>query len=295
MTVHRKSNWYVYLLAFGITAAFVIMAIFAFKWYLFPENTEDVGINKNGELTDDFHPTDDYNFNLVTMLSDGSTDAPDLFMLVSYNAVDSRLIFIPLPSGISVGRDERTLPNIYAAQGGAGVVSAVENAVGIRCDCYIKMDRTSFCDLVSAFGNVEYTVRKTIMVKDGTETETFNAGSRLITGESIFRLMMIADFEEGESFRFNCVGELMSELINQNFRDVDTSLMDTYYQMIMENAETNLTEVLYRSRKAALLNTIEYGSNPGEFYIPYGEYTEDGGFKISENSITSIRQRAGLE
>lgn len=65
MTVHRKSNWYVYLLAFGITAAFVIMAIFAFKWYLFPENTEDVGINKNGELTDDFHPTDDYNFNLV--------------------------------------------------------------------------------------------------------------------------------------------------------------------------------------------------------------------------------------
>lgn len=294
MTVHRKSNWYVYLLAFGITAAFVVMAIFAFKWYLFPENTQEVGANTNTD-PDVFRPTDQHNFNIITMLSDSSTDAPDLFVLVSYNAVDSRLVFTPLPSGISVGQEERTLPNIYAAQGGEGVVSAVKNAVGVSCDCYIKMDRTSFCDLVSAFGNVEYSVRKTIMVRDGSEMETFNAGSRLITGESIFRLMMIADFEEGESFRFNCVGELMSELINQNFRDVDTSLMDTYYQMIMDNAETNLTEVLYRSRKLALLNTIEYGSNPGEFYIPYGEYTDDGGFKISENSIISIRQRAGLE
>lgn len=295
MTVHRKSNWYIYLLAFGITAAFVIMAIMAFKWYLFPDNTQEVNAGNNGELTDDFHPTDDYNFNVITMLSDDPADAPDLFVMVSYNAVDSRVVFVPLPLGISVGQYERTLPNIYAAQGGAGVVDAVANTVGVQCDCFVKMDRTSFCELISSVGNIEYNVQKTLIVKDGTETENFNAGTRLITGESIFRLMMIADFEEGESYRFNCVGELMSELINQNFRDIDTSIMDILYQMIMESAETNLTESLYRSRKAALLNTIEYSSAPGEYYIPYGEYTDDGGFKISENSITSIRQRAGLE
>ncbi|MCM1164949.1 MAG: LCP family protein [Lachnospiraceae bacterium] len=295
MTVHRKSNWYVYLLAFGITAVFVVMAIMAFKWYLFPDNTQEVGAGNNGELTEDFRPTSEHNFNVMAMLSDSPNDAPDLFMLIEYNAVDSRLIYVPIPAGISVGKEERTLPNIYAAQGGAGVVKAVESVIGVPCDCFIKMDRSSFCDLITAFGNVEYSVKKTIIVKDGTESETFNAGARLITGESVFRLMMIADFEEGESFRFNCVGELMSELINQNFRDVNTSLMDTYYQMIIDNAETNLTEILYRSRKAALLNTIEYGSNPGEFYIPYGEYTEDGGFAISENSVISIRQRAGLE
>ncbi|MBD5129940.1 MAG: hypothetical protein HDT43_08455 [Ruminococcaceae bacterium] len=295
MTVHRKSNWYVYLLAFGITTAFVVMAIFAFKWYLFPENTEDVNANKNGEYNENFHPTDEYNFKIVTMLSDGPSDAPELFTLILYNAVGNRLVFVPIPTGISVAQEERTLPNIYAAQGGEGVVTAISNAVGIKCDCYIKMDRSSFCELVSDFGHVEYNVKKTIMVRDGNELETFNAGSRLLSGESVFRLMMIADFEEGESFRFNCVGELMSELINQNFRDLDTSLMDTFYQMIMDNSETNLTELLYRSRKLALLNTREYGSDPAEFYIPYGEYTDDGGFKIAENSVTSIRQRAGLE
>ena len=295
MTVHRKSNWYVYLLAFGITTAFVVMAIMAFRWYLFPENTDEVGLNRNGELTDDFRPTAEHNFNLITMLSDTETDAPDLFIMVEYNAVENRIVYVPLPVGISVEKDERTLPNIYAAQGGVGVISAVENAVGIRCDCYIKMDRTSFYNLISSFGNVEYNILKTIIVRDGSEVETFNAGSRLLAAESIFRLMMVADFEEGESFRFNVVGGLLSELINQNFRNLNTSLMDSYYDMIMESAETNLTEVLYRSRKAALLNSVEYGSSPAEYYIPYGEYNDNGAFKIADTSVTTIRQKAGMQ
>ena len=64
--------------------------------------------------------------------------------------------------------------------------------------------------------------------------------------------------------------------------------------MIVNSAETNLTEQLYKAHKAALLNTVQYGVQPAEFYIPYGEYTDDGGFKIAENSIISIKQKAGL-
>lgn len=295
MTVHRKSNWYIYLLAFGITAVFVVMAIMAFRWYLFPENTDQVDLNKNGELTKDFKPTAEYNFNLVTMLSEGDTDNPDLFVIVSYNAVDSRLFFIPLPVGISVEKDERTLPNIYAAQGGEGVINAIENVFGVRCDCYIKLDRRSFRDLLTSFGNIEYNIRQTLIVRDGLEVETFNAGSRMLTAESIYRLMMKADFQEGESYRFNIVGDLLAEIINQNFRELDTSLLDTFFKQIADIAETDLTESLYRSKKAALLNSIEYGVNPGEYYVPYGDYTDDGAFKVAENSVISVRQRAGLE
>lgn len=295
MTVHRKSNWYIYLLAFGITAVFVIMAIMAFRWYLFPENTDQVDLNKNGELTKDFKPTAEYNFNLVTMLSEGESDNPDLFVMVTYNAVDSRLVFIPMPVGISIEKDERTLSNIYAAQGGEGVITALENIFGVRCDCYIKLDRRSFNDIVTSFGNIEYNVQSTLIVKDGLEVETFNAGTRMLTAESVYRLMMKADFQEGESYRFNIVGDLLSETINQNFRELDTSMLDTLFNQLIDIAETNLTESLYRSKKAALLNSVEYGVNPGEFYVPYGEYTDDGAFKVAETSVISVRQRAGLE
>lgn len=295
MTVHRKSNWYIYLLAFGIAAVFAVMAIIAFKWYLFPENTEQVDLNKNGELTEDFKPTAEYNFNIVTMLSDSGTDNPELFVMVTYNAVNSRIVFIPIPAGISVEKDERTLTNIYASQGGEGVISALENVFGVRCDCYIKLDRQGFRDVLTSFGNVEYNIQKTLIVKDGMEIETFNAGNRFLTAESVFRLMMKADFQEGESYRFNIVGDLLSQTINQNYREVDTTSLDASFHMLMEVAETNLTENLYRSKKAALLYSVEYGVNPGEFYVPYGEFTEDGAFKIAENSVISVRQRAGLE
>lgn len=295
MTVHRKSNWYIYLLAFGITAVFVVMAIMAFRWYLFPENTDQVDLNKNGELTKDFKPTAEYNFNLVTMLSEGESDNPDLFVMVTYNAVDSRLVFIPMPVGISIEKDERTLSNIYAAQGGEGVITALENIFGVRCDCYIKLDRRSFNDIVTSFGNIEYNIQNTLIVKDGLEVETFNAGTRMLTAESVYRLMMKADFQEGESYRFNIVGDLLAETINQNFRELDTSMLDTLFNQLIDIAETNLTESLYRSKKAALLNSVEYGVNPGEFYVPYGEYTDDGAFKVAETSVISVRQRAGLE
>ena len=295
MYVRRKSNWYIYFIAFVITVAFVIVAIFAFKWYLFPSDTQSTGIDKvTGELTDDFKPTAEHSFNLLGMVSEGATDNPELFYLAEYNAPENRLTFVMLPNGLSVGSEGRTLPNVYAAQGGMEVIKVVEKEVGITCSVFVKMDRQSFEDLLTSFGNVEYDFTKTIVVREGDDITTFNSGRHLLTSDEIYQLIVTATYEEGESYRFKLAGEIFSELINQNYHNVGTTLLDTYYDMILKNSETNLTEPVYRFHKAALLNTIRYGVSPAEFYIPYGDYTDDGGFVISENSITTIRQKAGL-
>lgn len=294
MSIKRKSNWYIYFIAFGITIAFVVVAIFAFRWYLFPEKTESVGVTENGELADDFKPTTAQNFVMLSMLSDAPSDNPDLFMIISYNAVNNEVCFIPLPSGLSVELNGRTLSNIYFAQGGEAVVKAVEEAVGVKCESFVKMDKDAFVSLVTAFGNVEYDVGKTTIITDGVTVETINSGEQLFTAEKLFGYIMKADFGEGELYRLNCAADILSELVNQNFRNLDSSILDVYYNMIIGNSDTNITDEQYKLRKAALLNTVEYGKDPAGYYIPYGEYTEDGGFRISENSIISIKQRTGL-
>ena len=294
MYVRRKSNWYIYFIAFGITMAFVIMAIFAFKWYLFPEDTQNTVNKVNGEPTDDFKPTAAHSFNLLGMVSDGVNDSPELFYMVEYNAPENRLTFVPLPNGISVESAGRTLPNVYAAQGGSEVIKAVENETGIRCNAFVKMDRVSFEDMLTSFGNVEYDIPKTIVITENGEITTFNSGRHLLTSEEVYLLILKANYEEGESYRFKIAGEIFSELINQNYHSVDSGRLDTYFDMLIRNSETNLTEDLYKKHKVALLNTVKYGVAPAEFYIPYGEYSDDGGFKISENSIISIKQKAGL-
>lgn len=295
MYVRRKSNWYIYFIAFGITALFVFVAILAFKWYLFPSDTQNTGLNKvTGNPTDDFQPTAEHSFRLLTMVSEGENDFPEFFFVTEYNAPENRLTFVPVPNGISVESEGRTLPNIYAAQGAAATAKAVEKEIGVSCGYYVKMDKQGFEDLMTAFGNVEYEITKTMIVKIGGENATYNSGRKLLSSNDVYLLSVKAEYDEGESYRFKVAGELLSELINQNYQRTSASQLDGFFNLMMKNAETNLNEDIYKAYKAALLNTVQYGVSPAEFYIPYGEYTDDGGFKISENSIITIMQKAGV-
>lgn len=295
MAVRRKSNWYIYFIAFGVTLAFAAMAIFAFRWYLFPEETQSAGLNASGELAEDFVPDSSYSFSVMVMISENAVDAPELFIVTEYDAVDNRVTFVPIPSGISVSTDGRTLPNVYSAQGGTGVINEVGDHIGIKCSSYVKLDRKSFIDFASAYGNVRINVPKTIIIADGAEAETINAGEVLFTAEMLYRYIMLADFEEGESYRFNMIGNILSEMVNQNISSTDSSLLDTYARILMNAPDTDITAEKYSSRKAALLNTIMYESSPAEYYVPYGQYTDNGGFDISENSVITIKQKAGVE
>lgn len=295
MSVRRKSNWYIYFIAFGITVAFVIMAIITFKDFLFSEPAEPVGITSAGTLSEDFQPTAQYSFNLMLMLSDSSEDSPELFVVAAYDAVESRVTFIPVPNGISISSQERNLTNVYSAQGGQGVVDVFKNVTGVSCGAYVKLDRAAFCDIVTVFGNVEYDISQTIMITDGREIDTINAGEQLLSAERTYRYIMLAEFDEGESYRFNVVGDLLSTLFNQNYAAVDSSLLDTLVQTAMTEGETNFTTEDYTAKKAALLNTIAYGRSPAEYYVPYGAYGNNGAFDISENSVTTIKQKTGQD
>lgn len=294
MSVRRKSNWYIYFTAFGIALAFALVAIFAFKWYLFPENSSRTGVTPSG-VTEDYKPTAEDSFNMLTMLSDGVSASPELFMMIEYNAVDKRLTLVFLPNGMSIPKEGRSLPNVYVAQGGSKIASIIEDVTGVRCDSYVKLDRVGFINFISVFGNVNYEVVKTMMIRDGSEIETMNVGTHRLDAQSMFRLAMFAKYDEGESYRFNCIGQMFTDLINQNFRNIDDSLLENYFKIIMDNAETDLSEQMFKDHKQALLYTVMYGSNPADYYVPYGEYTDDGGFTISDNSVITIKQKAGID
>ena len=294
MAVRRKSNWYIYLIAFGITLAMIIMAVISLKDFIFPDN-QQTGLFADGTLSEDFVPDSSMNLPVLTMISDSDSDMPSLFVMASYNAVEDRLLYVPLTNSLTVGTDGRTLPNIYAAQGGSGAAKAVSDVLGIKFDGYIRFNRDNLENLMTTFGNVEYDVSKTILINDGAEVEAINSGKQIFTSERLFRYIMFADFGEGESYRFNMIGSILIELFNQNVSYIDSSLLDTYASEIINKTETDLTEQQYVASKAAMLNTIQYGINPAEYYVPYGEYGDDGSFTISDNSIQTIRQKIGQD
>ncbi len=295
MYIRRRSNWYIYFIAFGITLAIVVMAIFMFSWYLFPTDTEDAGADRlTGGIQGEFVPTDEYNFRLMTMISDGYDDDPTFFCIVEYNAPENKVVFVPVPAGISMATEGRSLTNIHAAQGSIEILNVVNRIMGVGCSYFVKMDRSSFEELLSAVGNVEYSVPRNVKVNDGGELTTYNSGYQSLSYTDVYRLISVAEYDEGESFRLKVAGDIFSELINQNYNNMDGNLLDIYFGIISRSSETNITEDEYKKLRPALLNTVEDGVQPAEFYIPYGEYTADGGFDIADNSIITIKQKAGL-
>lgn len=294
MSARRKSNWYIYFTAFGITLVFVAVAIIAFRWFLFPDKPVSTGVDSNGNLSEDFVPSANDNFNTVLMLSQGSSKSPELFLLVGYNAVENRVVFVPLANGISVKSYGKTLPSIYSSDGGQGIADAVNGIMGIKCATYALFDKNAFINIVESFGNVKYNVPKTIIISDNITAESINAGEKLFSADTLYAYIMQADFGEGELYRFNIIGDILSELINQNFRDLDSSRLELFFSSITSQCDTNLDRDYFNAHLAALLYLIQYGVSPAEYYIPYGEYTSDGGFNISENSITTIQQKTGI-
>lgn len=93
MAVRRKSNWYIYLIAFGITLAMIIMAVISLKDFIFPDN-QQTGLSADGTLSEDFVPDSSMNLTVLTMISDSDNDLPSLFIIASYNAVDIRNILV---------------------------------------------------------------------------------------------------------------------------------------------------------------------------------------------------------
>lgn len=296
MSVRRKSNWYVYFISFGIAMAFAIAAIIAFRWYLFPEDSRPTGMTAS-DIEEKFKPTAEHNFCSVIMIGDKPSANPELFLLIEFSAVENRIAVVTLPNGISIPTEGRSLPNICAAQGEGKVVSVLENILDLTCDSYIRVDRRGFISLVSILGNVDYDVFKTMIIYDGTEAETLNVGTHRLAAESIFRLAMLAEYPEGESYRFSSIGQMFADLINQNYRTFDQNFMDSFFNAVVDEAQTtDLTKDKYNKYRPALKYTFNYASSsPVEYYVPYGEYTADGGFIINDNSKITIRQRAGLE
>ncbi len=105
MTVKRKSNWYIYFIAFVIALAFAIMVIIAFRWYLFPDGTIPVGLTSTGELSDSFRPTEEYNINMLVMIAEEDEGIPQFYNIAAYNAVEGRVTIIPFPNVIIVEKE----------------------------------------------------------------------------------------------------------------------------------------------------------------------------------------------
>ncbi|MGN0596704.1 MAG: LCP family protein [Ruminiclostridium sp.] len=293
MSVKRKSNWYIYIITFIITAVLLGLVVWKIWDYLFPAK-ETISVSASG-ITD-FRPDASNNMTVLLMLSEEKAAIPEYYMLVSYRPKDEVISLVPLRNDIyaTEGGVSGNLMQIYQKNGSQGVMYAMENLLDVKCDYYVKFDKYSFIELANFGGTVSVNIPYTL-----TDPETgdldFASGAQILDGGQLYKYITYKNFTEGIEYTNVVLGSVISSMINQNFRGLTTTDLQTIANMIINNADTDFKFDDYTARQKAFLYTTENTYNPAEYYIPYGETDEQGNFILAENSVSTIRDRMGIE
>lgn len=288
----RKSNWYIYLIAFAVTMALVVMAVSTLWDKIMPSPSQS-GVSSSGKTT--YLPDASNNMMMLVMISDMRAGAPDYYLVVNYRPAEELIECIPFRTDTeaSVGGTTGTLTDLYNSGGTETVLYAFEGLAGVKCDYYVKFDRTSFMDFIDEIGNV--TVNAPYDIMDTGGNLAFTAGTHSLSGREAFNYLLYQSKTPGDDYQSVVLGGMATYIFNTSFRNLSSTLMQTYISKLINTADTNMALEDYTRRQKAFLYTSENSYNPAEYYLPYGEANENGRFVIAQNSISTIKERLGLE
>lgn len=290
MTVkRRKSNWYIYLITFVVTSVLAAMLL-SLVWDTIFVPGEEVS---KGSVTSDV-PDASNNIKVLFMLSEEKAGIPTRYMIVSYQPADEAVICIPVRSNMraTVGSKTQTIDSFYSEGGVQSVLYAIEGTMGVKCDRYVKLDRESFVSMTDAIGKVAVSCAYDVTANDGSVL--FEAGSHSMSGTNLYTYINYDNPAYGEDYQSLVSGSAAVSVVNSNLRGLAATVIQSYFTKLINIADTNLTLDDYTKRQQAFLFTSTESYNPGQYYIPYGEFA-DGEFILSDSSKTTILERLKIE
>lgn len=285
----RKSNWYIYFITFVLTAVLAAMGLSLIWDIIFVPKGE---INRSG-ITSDV-PDASNNMTVLFMLSEEKAANPTRYMIVSYQPADEAVICVPIRADMrgQVGSDLKTMSEFYSEGGVQSVLYAVEGAVGVKCDRYVKLDRESFVSMADAIGKVAINCAYDVINPDGSVM--FDVGVHSMGGNDLYMYLNYDNSSYGEDYQSQVAGSTAVSVINSNLRGLAATVIQSYFTKLINTADTNLTLEDYTKRQQAFLFTSTESNNPGQYYIPYGE-TENDMFILSDSSRETILERLKIE
>lgn len=285
----RKSNWYIYFATFIVSSVLAAMVLSLIWDIIFVPKSE---VNRSG-ITSDL-PDASNNMIALFMLSEEKAANPTRYMIVSYQPAEEVIYCIPIRSNMQgqVGYNYKTMDEFYSDGGVQSVLYAVEGAVGVKCDRYVKLDRESFVSMADAIGKVGVTCAYDVTNPDGSIL--FAAGPHSMGGNDLYMYLNYDNAAYGEDYQSQVAGSTAVAIANSNLRGLAATVIQSYFTKLINTADTNLTLEDYTKRQQAFLFTSTESNNPAQYYIPYGE-TKDGVFVLSESSKTTILERLGIE
>ena len=286
-----KRNWYIYVVTFIVASFIAALTVSALWDTFFPEKAETV---YSGGVTTSL-PDATNNMTALVMLSEYKGGAPEHFSIVNYRPGEEIIMCVPLKNetAMKLGSSTSSLSSVYIHNGIAGVTYAIEATLGVKCDFYVKFDKSSFIDLVDETGTI--TINIPYDIPDEKGDLLFKSGSHSLDGAELFEYLYLQKTTPDNDYKSVVVGSIETAFFNSSLKNLSATVFQSLATKIINTTDTNFTLEEYRKRQQAILFTSESSLNPAQYYIPYGEYDANGLFVVADNSVATLRERLGVE
>ncbi len=287
-SVKRRSNWYIYLITFLISAALLGVFVWRIWGMLFP--IKDMPVVSSSGVAE-YKPDESHNMTVLFMLSEDKGQVPDYFMLINYRPRAEKVVIVPIKKNLSsfVGNTKGTLSELYKEGGASSILFAIKNSLGIDIDHYVKFDKSSFVDFFDFVDTTPMNIPENMNIGD----LVLNKGMHYFNGEDLYNYITYDSFLQGEDYTYVLHGSAITNFINSNGRNLSTVHLQNIFNKILNSTDTDLEFTFFTNHQSAFVYSTQNSINIAEYYIPYGDNKDNGTFEISENSIVSIHQRFG--
>lgn len=185
-----------------------------------------------------------------------------------------------LMSAQNEGENASSLANIYSQGGVNGVTKAVENAMEISVDRYMTVSDAAFDNIVDYIGGVTVAPDEDINYSDEETGDRIfcKKGVMMSLDHSYLRVYMnYPDFSDGGMENAKVASDVLTRFINEMFLQSDNlrSNMDTFFNVIYTNSDTNMTKTEYTKNKRGIIYILENQTMPCESLTPTGTWNND--------------------
>lgn len=221
------------------------------------------------------------------------------FILARFLPTENKLVLMPLQSDICTVVDgtSNTLYEFYRLNGITGAVRAVESALDIHVDKYIRFTTDSFTVFSNFMGNVNFEIPYNMVYDNPNgESTVLKAGDQMLDSVTLRKVLTYPNFTGGEEYRARVTGSIAVLLMNSGCRGIlQDGLEAVFNEIVNSDAETDITRYDYEESREAIKFVLSKNDSPAQLLIPSGVYNENNCYVLDDSFVESVPQWFGIE
>ena len=180
-----------------------------------------------------------------------------------------------------------SLESIYINKGVNGVKNAIENTMGISIDHYMTVTNGAFDNVVDYIGGVTIAPDEDLYYNDPqTGEQLYGKKGVMMTLDNTYTRQYInyPKFADGAKKNLEVMHDILPRFINEMFMQADnlSNNMDTFFNVIYNSSDTNITKNEYIKSKKGINNIALNVDILCESLMPTGEWLNNELFLSSD-------------